>query len=494
MPNHETTVFEEPEVFDRSEHLDTQPDVEQPEARPGRLVEFPNLRNLARAGMVGLGLAVGVGGAAESATAHSAVRDASPSGESAPSFSKAEERKAERSVKRMLIEGRKPPVYKGIVEWKNTDTNDTDSAYKTKLPIVTKVRQKDGKRTDRYFEVLPGGISKSEIIVRAISPDARKISTANSQLDGKVSRYAVKFNKEYAPTITQRTSGKKAKARNMPIGETTISTGWGYEAYLSTGKRYAEQIETVRRLEGVKNLEEFKGVMQNYLDQYKIKLNIAPEEVIQKPGSYTIEYLKESELPAARKFGLAVVDEMAKYPKGFPTEIGIKQMDLVSSGKRTGENTFAALANVQDQRVVFTVKSSNDTVQHETIHFAAINALNMRDNDTVWQSFNPPGFRYTGYTSLCEGDDIVCGRGVNKSSWPGFASKYSEANVDEDIAETGTLVMCDGYDNLKRIAKKDPILGNKIAYFISRMGQRFPFFTERYLSNINPTQSCNLEK
>lgn len=439
---------------------------------------------------VGLALAVSSGAGSETADAHESAKEALPSIERVASYTKAEERKVERSLKKRLLQGKKPRIYQGTIEWEVTESDSEEIGYDMDLPIVEKVRQKNGKRTDRYFEVLSGYDSDKQIVVKAINPYARKVQTANNKFDGTISRYAVKFNKNHTPIIRQASSTHKAKGRNVPIARSKLRTGRGNIESLSPGKRYAEQFETVRLLRGVENLQEFKSVMQDYLDQYKVQLNITPEEVIQKPGSYTVEYLKESDLPAAKKFAFAVVDEMSKFPKDFPTEIGMKQMDVVSSGRRSGEEGFTALANIQDQRVVFTMKSRNDTVQHEGTHFAAINALNMRDNDTAWQSFNPPGFRYTGYTSLCKGDDIVCGRGAKKSSWPGFASEYSEANADEDIAEVGALVMCNEYDDLKKIAEEDPILGNKITYFISRMGQRFPFFTDHYLKKINPTKSC----
>ncbi len=494
MVNNMTSNMSSPETaaFEQSEHLNTHPDVDQSEAQTRRPIDFPNLRNLARAGMAGVVLAAGAGGMTESATAQGAISEVSPSVERPVSYTKAAERKAERSLKRKLLEGKAPRIYGGKIEWEVADKKNEETGYKMELPIVEKVRDKNGKLSDRYFEVSPGFDRDSQIVVRALSPYARKVRTTDGRLDGKVSRHAIAFNKNHTPVIRQTSSGHRARTPGTPIAQSKLRSNRGYVESLSSGKRYAEQIETVQRLRGVENLQEFRSVMQNYLDQYKVRLNITPEELASWSRDYTVEHLQEKDLPAVKRFGFNLVDENSKYPKGFLAEIGMRQIDLARniSYRKT---VFGGVAKTDEYKTIYAVdKSESYTVHHETAHFIT-NVLGMQNDTQTWTSFNIPGFQYNEGIDECENDNATCGA-LGKSSLLGFPTEYAKTRPEEDRAEVYRYITCSGYDELKADVRKDPILGKKITYFIDKMKQRFPFFNERYLEKINPIQTCDLER
>ncbi len=479
MPSPETTILEQ---------IDAR---QEAEVQARRRID---LHRIAGVCAVGLALAVTGGGGSESADAHESVAETLPSIERTAGFAKSEERKAERSVKRMILANKKPPVYNGSVDWETTDKKGVEFGYRTKRPIVAKVRRKDGKRVDRYFEVQQGIAKKSEITVSAIDPYARKVnqkSNTTDLLDGKISRYSVKFNKDYVPIIRQTVPGQKGKVRSVALGETTLRQDMEDVDSLSEGKRFTKQVETLKWLRRVENLQEYKTVMQGYLSQYNVKLNIAPEEVVQRPGSYTVEHLTEGDLPAAKRFGFVIIDELSKYPKGFLQQIGMRQMDLVGGVHDDGYK-FGGVANINDSRVILSAnnKSEGLVMHHETAHFMILNILHKYIDEQTWMSFNPPGFNYRLGRGLCRESDIACNQGLGKSTWPGFVSEYSELNIGEDQAETFALIMCNSFDGLKEIARKEPLLGQKVNYLISVMRQVFPFFNERYLDEVNPGQSC----
>lgn len=476
--------------FVSSEVNDVPPDVS--EIQSSKPIDF---NRIARAGLVGLTLAMGVG--TEAANAHEPIRGSSVSIGKSEKFAETEERKVERSLERRINEGKaKSPIYKGDIVWEDVDEGGREFRYQARIPVVAKVKQTDGKRAERYFEVTPSSDKNQKVDVNVISADARKITKVSSKngLNGKVARYAIKVTKEGIPFIQEPTSGKKPTVRKIPISDTWLR-GEGLVDRLSEGKRFVEQHETVDRLKDVKTPQEFTSVMQKYLDQYKIKLSLAPEEIAQRPTPYRVGYLRDSDLPVLKKFGFAFVDEWSKYPPGFISAIGVRNIDLANGIYKDGYK-FAGMAHASEERIVLSLARNGkenirrETIHHEVWHMAADNLFGEAGFDQGWVRLNPSGFVYDNGRGLCKESEGECKPTARELIPPGFVSEYGTNHPEEDGATVFQMMMCTAFEDLKEFATTDSVLYQKTQYLIGATGQRYPFFNERYLAEINPSKSC----
>lgn len=449
-----------------------------------------NIPNVLRVGMVGLALAAPA--SANAADTHSNELEVA---QNVAQFTEFEELKVQSSLKNKILHNKKLRVFDGDVTWTYIDRNNLGWKYRVRRPIVEKVQQKDGTKVDRYFRIIPGVTKKSQTEFEAVPPDAQEVPQPLT-VAAKTSKHLVGFNKKLTPVMSPPRRDKKERPRRVTVGQIKGYGSVREVERLSPGKRFVEQLTTVERLKHIKNVQDFTDVMQAYFSQHGVKVNLRPEDVLQQTG-YTMTFLKDSDVGVLKKFGFSLNDEFSKYPKGFLTAVGIRHIDIVN-GLYSDGFRYAGAASASTNRLILSLYPNKDgtfytqeTIPHELGHFVTNNVLSSASGDySIWAGLNAPGFQYTNESGHCRETDIACRSELNDPPLPGVVSRYSLKNPTEDMAETFGAMICNSFEHVKLMAIKDAVVGQKTQFLIRRISQKYPFFNEQYLADVNPTKSC----
>lgn len=445
--------------------------------------------SLLRIGMTGLTLAMAPAMMAESAQAHP-----QPEGTQATSpvtnFYRAEERKVEQSLKRKIIHGKAVPIYEGDVRWTEVDRGiRAEFTYKNSCPIVEKVKNKQGKKVSRYFEVTPGSTNKYQIHVDVIDPSASRTPGSSRKSKGGISEYQVAIHENVTPVIQQ----KRGKTKCRKIGA-THDVGTKFINVLSEGKRYVEQAETAKKLEEVKTVQEFAEAMQGYLNQYNLKLNVEKGDVAKVLQNYTNTHLRDADIGVLRKFGFAFINGFSKYPPELIARLGIKNVSVVNELMEDGYSP-RAVADITNGGLVFSLHNIKkeyleDVIHHEVGHIITYDLFNWYKGDNgAWIALNPPGTQYTGGRGDCRIGDVVCQGELSKASSKGYITKYSTTSIQEDQAEIFAFMMCQDTSKTHYYSN-EPSIVQKIQFLKQSLAQKYTIFNDEYFAQINPKPNC----
>lgn len=451
--------------------------------------------------LVGVGLAgvVSVGIAAPASEAHMPINNSYQAASNDVSkFDRKEEKKAELSLKRKIQQNKQLNVYDGSVKWSEySEDGSLEMKYRTKYPIVQKIKQKNGKMATRYFDVMSGLEDKEQILVSVLPVNAEKEAPKNKRRNsGKVGKYAVRLLRNKEPMVQKPSTLNKRKIQSYSLGSTD-RIGSKMHDVMPSGDRYVELMETTKSLREAKTVQDFSRVLQGFMDQYGVKVNILSEDVGQKIPGYFSGHLRDSDMGVIKNFTIMFVKEFSKYPPDFIASLGIKSVSIVNQLIQDGYSP-RGLANVNDGSLVYSLNNiaemqgAINIVHHEVGHFAGYQLFNWyKDDNQVWHSLNPLGYQYKGGMGFCRLNDLVCQSTLgNQQPARGFITQYSETNIKEDHAELFALIMCSSLNDIKKITAADPILAQKIQYFKQLIGQSYTFFNDKYLAGINPATSC----
>lgn len=431
------------------------------------------------AGLIGAAIAMG-----NTAHAEAALPNKAPAPVESISTPK-QEKAAERTLKRKLIQKKEVEYYDGDISWVYVSSDRrSGTETTTRRPFVEKVRKKNGGFVTRYFEVAMLGEKPSDTIIGIIPQDDIEIVKSKTPKDRpKTYKAVAKLTNEGA--YIKRATGKK-KAKSVVVGHSFDSQLRVYRE--PQGTRYASQ-EMAEAVSEAKNIDQFAAGMQNFLNQYNVKLFISPTDVVSK-NKYSInEPLSEADMARLRKYGPVFIDEWSKYPKDFISSVGIKSVTLAKS-IIMGDRSLAGLAGTDETGNVIlralnpTVYDSRQVLHHEVGHSVAYKIFNNYQSASVgsWLALNPVGFAYT--------QQINPGCSFEKCPPsqldPNFISKYSMYNDKEEHAELFAHLMMGGSDQTG-----SPLLSQKVQYFKNLLVQSLPLFTEEYFFNLYPRVENN---
>lgn len=169
----------------------------------------------------------------------------------------------------------------------------------------------------------------------------------------------------------------------------------------------------------------------------------------------------------ARQAALVLARELGRYPKTFLRRVHLN--GVVLCGALTESNqAIPSLPNVGGLLVLDVESTEADlvrTLHHEVFHFADLADDGRLAPDATWAALNAKDFHYgSGGRTL-------------RSAWaarttsdlPGFVSAYATSGVEEDKAETFAFALARP-DELRTLAKSDPVLVAKVAELERRVG------------------------
>lgn len=213
--------------------------------------------------------------------------------------------------------------------------------------------------------------------------------------------------------------------------------------------------------------------LRDFFAQYHMTVaitNIQPSSLVRRWATWTA--LGEGDLSALKAYGVALVDEWAKYPLDWirVTRVtGIALVTRLNVGAFNASATKrAALPDTVGEVMYYDIGYGTDdyareVIHHEFDHLFTYNILGGAGNDPTWLSLNPPGFHYGNGGVLCyapgncpEGPHVV----------PGFVTGYATSAIEEDKAETyGYLMDTNDYHALIGWIRSDGYLAAKVAYY-----------------------------
>jgi hypothetical protein len=129
---------------------------------------------------------------------------------------------------------------------------------------------------------------------------------------------------------------------------------------------------------------------------------------------------------------------------------------------------------------------AREVIHHEFDHLVTFNIFNTwAPVDSIWLSFNPPGFSYgAGGASAYQSNNSSLS-GEHPTS--GFVTGYATTAIEEDKAETYAYLMTTTYyHHLQNWLFSDTDLTNKVNYYKQFISKYSPEMSGNYFDEINP--------
>lgn len=162
---------------------------------------------------------------------------------------------------------------------------------------------------------------------------------------------------------------------------------------------------------------------------------------------------------AAAAAHVLVADELGLYPAPFPRRISLRRVALCRALREDGL-PIPSLPNYQHTLLLDAEADPaflRRVLHHEVFHFADLADDGQLLWDPEWDRLNPAGFEY-GHG----GRDMRDRRAAETSTAePGFLTRYATSALEEDKAETYSLLMTQP-DEVARRATAEPVLAAKV--------------------------------
>jgi len=197
----------------------------------------------------------------------------------------------------------------------------------------------------------------------------------------------------------------------------------------------------------------------------------------------------EGERPNQWQLAVAVsevVAEIKKLPKKSVLRCDIRRIILCCRFSEDGL-TMGGMCFARDHALCLNVSSAvsnrgrlSKSFHHELFHMIYARDDNWRKKSDTWLGLNPRDFDYgpSARAIIREGVDAQ-----PYDTHPGFLTRYSTANVEEDAAELFSYLMT-SHGRTVRKAKRDRFLAAKILYMQERLAGFCPDLNEHFWHKI----------
>jgi hypothetical protein len=258
-----------------------------------------------------------------------------------------------------------------------------------------------------------------------------------------------------------------------------------------TGNRFTSNA-ALSGLMAANSVADAQQNLQSFVSQYGLTMeitNIIPSSYSKTYSTYSL--LTDNDLQTLKTYGTLFIDEWSKYPIDWVTNSKVKSIAIV---KKLGVNTtapaVAAFPDIVGETMYYDDTYSGDyareVIHHEFDHLVTFNIFNTwAPVDSIWLSFNPPGFSYgAGGASAYQSNNSSLS-GEHPTS--GFVTGYATTAIEEDKAETYAYLMTTTYyHHLQNWLFSDTDLTNKVNYYKQFISKYSPEMSGNYFDEINP--------
>ena len=258
-----------------------------------------------------------------------------------------------------------------------------------------------------------------------------------------------------------------------------------------TGNRFTSNA-ALSGLMAANSIADAQQSLQSFASQYGLTMeitNITPSSYSNTYSTYSL--LTDNDLQTLKTYGTLFIDEWSKYPIDWVANSKLKSIALVKKlGVSTTAPAVAAFPDIVGETMYYDDTYSGDyareVIHHEFDHLVTFNIFNTwAPVDSIWLSFNPPGFSYgAGGASAYQSNNSSLS-GEHPTS--GFVTGYATTAIEEDKAETYAYLMTTTYyHHLQNWLLSDTTLTNKVNDYKQFISKYSPEMSGNYFDDINP--------
>lgn len=184
----------------------------------------------------------------------------------------------------------------------------------------------------------------------------------------------------------------------------------------------------------------------------------------------------KQDMRAVRQYMALARHELKRNPELIKAT-GLEYFIIVRNIRASGGHERGLIPDLHNRAIYATGRGAHNRVyQRHCVHHEFFHYLmgqwkqDMYFKDPEWIAFNPPGTRYGSGSANARGSDQY----TLTHPAPGFINKYSQAGVEEDMAEVfAALQVPEERRLLMQWAREDKALRNKMKYMEEELIPRY---------------------